>query len=72
MPLHETGSFIFRFFRPHPSFPVVLMNAEWHRKNKMPPNATLEQKAEWHREHAERCACREMPERIRKELAKRR
>ena len=43
-------------------------NAEWHRAHPMPKNPTLEQRVEWHREHAAHCGCREMPASIRKLL----
>lgn len=42
------------------------INAEWHRAHPMPKNATLEQRAAWHVEHAQACACREMPASIRR------
>ena len=42
------------------------INAEWHKAHRMPRNPTLAQRLEWHRGHAENCACREMPESIRK------
>lgn len=42
----------------------------WHQANKMPENATLEQRIAWHVEHALHCGCREMPELIRKEIDK--
>jgi len=47
------------------------MDAEWHRKNKMPKNATLEQRIAWHREHAKHCKCRPIPEKLKKEMKKR-
>jgi len=34
------------------------MNADWHRANRMPPNATAQQRADWHYEHARHCGCR--------------
>ena len=37
----------------------------------MPPNPTLDQRLEWHAGHAANCACRDMPDEIRAELAKR-
>lgn len=40
------------------------MNKEWHSAHPMPKNATLQQRIEWHREHQERCACREVPRSI--------
>jgi hypothetical protein len=44
------------------------INREWHLEHRMPRNATLEQRLEWHRSHAANCNCREMPASIRKEL----
>ncbi|HSB46581.1 MAG TPA: hypothetical protein VLD37_01100 [Candidatus Bilamarchaeum sp.] len=46
------------------------MNAEWHLKNKMPKNPTLEQRIKWHRGHAKNCSCRKMPESIKKLLGR--
>lgn len=37
------------------------INAEWHGKNKMPKNPTLDQRVEWHAAHAKHCTCR-LPE----------
>lgn len=34
------------------------INAEWHQANRMPPNPTSKQRAEWHYEHAKHCGCR--------------
>ncbi|MEW6723220.1 MAG: hypothetical protein AB1324_08200 [Candidatus Micrarchaeota archaeon] len=48
-----------------------MINRDWHMKNRMPKNPTLEQRLEWHRGHAKNCDCREMPESIRKELERR-
>jgi hypothetical protein len=44
------------------------INREWHLAHRMPRNATLEQRLEWHLMHAANCTCRDMPERIRREL----
>ncbi len=48
-----------------------MINAEWHRANPMPKNATLDQRVAWHVAHAKACACREMPESIRTEAIRR-
>lgn len=40
------------------------MNAEWHRQNPMPRNATTEQRIAWHNEHARYCACRPIPPKL--------
>lgn len=47
------------------------LNREWHAAHRMPANATLEQRLEWHAGHAANCACRDMPDEIRAELLKR-
>jgi len=47
------------------------INKEWHLKNKMPKNPTLNERINWHIEHAKHCSCREMPDSIKKEIAKR-
>lgn len=46
------------------------LNADWHRANLMPKNATLEQRVAWHVEHAANCACRPMPDSIKTLVAK--
>ena len=37
------------------------MNKDWHLHNRMPRNATLEQRVVWHMHHAENCGCRDIP-----------
>jgi len=44
------------------------INGAWHKKNKMPKNATLVQRIKWHIEHHENCNCREIPLSIQKEI----
>lgn len=39
-------------------------NKEWHQNNRMPKNATLEQRIAWHIEHSKNCDCRKMPAKI--------
>jgi hypothetical protein len=34
------------------------INREWHAANKVPKNATFEQRVEWHVGHLENCGCR--------------
>ena len=46
------------------------MNEAWHRKNRMPRNATMAQRVKWHKEHARECGCREMPESVRKDIGR--
>jgi len=40
------------------------INKEWHEKNKMPQNASDEQRITWHLAHSQNCACREIPKGI--------
>ncbi|MBI2011953.1 hypothetical protein HYS91_04245 [Candidatus Daviesbacteria bacterium] len=42
------------------------INAIWHKSHIMPKNATLKQRLKWHKAHAKHCACREIPENLRK------
>lgn len=46
-------------------------NAEWHLKNKMPKNPTLDQRVKWHIEHARNCPCPPLDGEILEELKKR-
>ncbi|HVT00750.1 MAG TPA: hypothetical protein VHE53_00775 [Patescibacteria group bacterium] len=47
------------------------INAEWHTKNKMPKNPTLDQRIEWHLAHAKNCSCRPLGGKILEEIKKR-
>jgi len=38
----------------------MAINAEWHKKNKMPKNATAAQRLKWHIGHQKNCKCRPM------------
>lgn len=46
------------------------MNANWHKAHPMPPRPTLAERVAWHRGHAEHCACRPVPTRLRALLSK--
>jgi hypothetical protein len=48
------------------------MNKEWHRQNKMPKKATLQERLNWHLEHQRHCDCRPMPENLAALVAQRR
>jgi hypothetical protein len=37
------------------------MNKEWHAGIPMPPKAALQQRIDWHKQHQQHCACREVP-----------
>jgi hypothetical protein len=47
------------------------INKAWHQANRMPKNATLDQRIAWHLAHAENCPCRPIPDKLRAEIAKR-
>ncbi len=36
-------------------------NKAWHERHRMPKNAALEQRLDWHLQHAANCGCRDMP-----------
>jgi hypothetical protein len=36
----------------------MAINAAWHAKHRMPPNATPVERLKWHVAHAKHCACR--------------
>jgi hypothetical protein len=40
------------------------LNRSWHEKNRMPTNATLEQRIRWHLQHRKHCTCRPIPEKL--------
>lgn len=51
---------------------VMKINKEWHEKNKMPKNATFEQRVRWHLEHLKNCSCRgEIPQKLAEEMKRR-
>lgn len=47
------------------------LNAEWHKKNRMPKNPSFEQRVKWHIEHVQHCACRKPSGVMFEELKKR-
>jgi hypothetical protein len=47
------------------------INAQWHLKNKMPKNPTLDERIKWHLEHAKNCTCRPLGGKILEEIKKR-
>lgn len=36
----------------------------WHKQNRMPCNATPQQRVAWHLEHAKHCQCRPIPDSV--------
>ena len=49
----------------------MAMNKEWHLKNKMPKNPSLDERIKWHVEHAKNCLCRPLGGKILEEIKKR-
>lgn len=47
------------------------LNREWHLSHRMPKNPTLDQRLEWHLEHAKHCKCRPIAGNIAEEMKKR-
>lgn len=47
------------------------INKEWHLSHRMPKNPTTEQRLDWHIEHEKNCSCRQMPEKLKAEIKKR-
>ena len=47
------------------------MNRQWHDTHIMPAKPTLQQRIDWHLEHAVQCGCRDIPDSIKRELAAR-
>jgi len=50
---------------------LLKLNRDWHEKNVMPRNASLEQRIDWHLEHSKNCGCRPIPKTVQIELKKR-
>ncbi|MBI2831653.1 MAG: hypothetical protein HYX79_05295 [Chloroflexi bacterium] len=44
------------------------INKDWHSKNKMPKNPSLDERMKWHIEHAKNCACRPIPDKLREQI----
>ena len=48
----------------------MAINKKWHEQHKMPKNATLVEKLQWHIAHEKNCSCRPMPETLRAQMKK--
>jgi hypothetical protein len=40
------------------------INKEWHLKNRMPKNATVDERIKWHLAHSKNCSCRPIPSKL--------
>ena len=47
------------------------INKDWHTKNRMPKNPTLNERVIWHLSHAKNCDCRPLGGKILDEIKKR-
>jgi hypothetical protein len=46
-------------------------NDEWHSKNSLPQNSSIDQRVQWHMDHARNCSCPSFDEDILEEIKKR-
>ena len=46
------------------------LNKDWHLANPMPKNPSLQQRIDWHVEHAKNCNCRQITGKLRQEMRK--
>jgi hypothetical protein len=44
-----------------PISPRPRLNRDWHRENRLPRRATLDERIAWHLAHQRHCACRAIP-----------
>jgi len=49
----------------------MAINKEWHSRNRMPKNASLEQRVKWHLAHQKKCSCMPIPKKLQEEMKKR-
>jgi len=49
---------------------IMAINKSWHEKNKMPKNASFEERVRWHLEHQKNCSCAPIPEKLKEEMRK--
>ena len=47
-----------------------MINKKWHIKNRMPKNASFEERVKWHKEHKKNCSCRPVPKKLMEEMEK--
>lgn len=54
-----------------PASKAKLINKQWHETHKIPKYPTLQQRMDWHLEHAKNCGCRTIPDTVLREMEKR-
>jgi len=47
------------------------LNKEWHLKHPMPKSPAPDQRIAWHVAHKKNCSCRDIPEKLKKEITNR-
>lgn len=47
------------------------INKEWHEQHKMSKNPSMEQRIEWHLDHAKNCSCRKIEGKLAEEMRRR-
>ncbi|WP_338721752.1 hypothetical protein [Devosia sp. XK-2] len=47
------------------------INRQWHEEHKMPPNARMDERIDWHMAHAAQCGCRPIPPSVLKAMEQR-
>ena len=47
------------------------INKQWHDANRMPKNPSVEQRIQWHVQHAQSCVCRPIPPKLQEIIDKR-
>lgn len=47
---------------------MMKINKEWHKENKMPKNATFEERVRWHLEHQKNCKCAPIPKKLAEQM----
>lgn len=48
-----------------------MINKEWHEQHILGKGASLDARVKWHQEHVRVCPCHDMPESIKREIARR-
>ncbi|HZY95032.1 MAG TPA: hypothetical protein VFE98_09305 [Candidatus Bathyarchaeia archaeon] len=49
---------------------LTAVNEEWHTRNGIQKNPSLDQRIDWHLRHQENCECRPIPRGIKAEIKK--
>ena len=44
------------------------INKTWHLENRIPANATFEERVKWHLDHIKNCTCAPIPKKLAEEM----